>query len=125
MLPLCLDQSIGVIPWSPLARGRLTRAWDESTSRSATDEFGRYLYSDGDRPTVEAVLSLAASRGVPPAQIALAWLLSRSAVTSPIVGATKAHHLSDAVAAVELRLSDEETAQLEANYQPHRVVGFI
>jgi len=125
MLPLCLDQGIGAIPWSPLARGRLTRAWDEATSRSETDEFGRYLYSERDRPIVEAVLGVASNRGVAPAQVALAWLLSRPAVTSPIVGATKAHHLSDAVAAVDIVLDGDEIALLEESYRPHRVVGFI
>ena len=125
MLALCVDQGVATIPWSPLARGRLTRAWDEESSRSQTDEFGRFLYSDRDKPVVESVLALAEQRGVAPAQIALAWLLSKSAVTSPIVGATKAHHLSDAVAAVDMHLDETEIAQLEAHYRPHRVVGFV
>ena len=124
MLPLCDDQGIGVIPWSPLARGRLTRPWDEATNRSEKDEFGRNLYGDRDRPIVDAVLELAQRRGVSPAQIALAWVLSKSVVTSPIVGATKAQHLDDAIAAVELRLDDEEIALLERPYRPHRVAGF-
>ena len=125
MLALCVDQGVGTIPWSPLARGRLTRAWDEATSRSETDEFGRFLYSDRDKPVVEAVLTLGAQRGVAPAQIALAWLLSKSAVTSPIIGATKPQHLSDAVSAVEVHLDEAEIALLEANYRPHRVVGLV
>jgi aryl-alcohol dehydrogenase (NADP+) len=124
MLPLCLDQGIGVIPWSPLARGRLARAWDESTNRAETDEFGRALYGDADRPIVDAVLEVAGQRGVAPAQVALAWLLRRRGVTAPIVGATKPHHLDDAVAALELRLADEEVAVLETPYRPHEVTGF-
>ncbi|MDE3107714.1 MAG: aldo/keto reductase [Acidobacteriota bacterium] len=124
MLPLCADQGVGVIPWSPLARGRLTRPWDEDTNRSELDEFGRSLYHDIDRPVVEAVLQLAAQRGVTPAQIALAWVLKNPVVTSPIVGATKAHHLADAVAATDLELSDDEIAMLEKPYRPHWVSGF-
>jgi aryl-alcohol dehydrogenase (NADP+) len=124
MLPLCADQGVGVIPWSPLARGRLTRPWDEATNRSELDEFGRSLYHDIDRPVVEAVLELAQQRGVAPAQIALAWVLRNPVVTSPIVGATKAHHLADAIAAVDLRLSDDEVATLEKPYRPHWVSGF-
>jgi aryl-alcohol dehydrogenase (NADP+) len=125
MLPLCEDQGIGVIPWSPLARGRLTRPWEEHTARSEVDEFGRVLYGDDDRPVVDAVIEVASRRGDPPAQVALAWLLSRPQVTSPIVGATKAAHLADAAAAVDLRLEETEVAQLEAGYRPHRVVGFL
>ncbi|MGA2123000.1 MAG: aldo/keto reductase [Acidimicrobiales bacterium] len=124
MFPLLLDQGVGAIPWSPLARGRLTRAWDAQTNRSEKDEFGRSLVSDADKPIVDAVLALAAQRGVAPAQIALAWVLKNPVVTSPIVGATKPEHLSDAVAAVDLELSDDEIATLEAKYQPHGVVGF-
>jgi aryl-alcohol dehydrogenase-like predicted oxidoreductase len=123
MLPLCADQGIGSIPWSPLARGRLTRPWTEQTNRSESDEFGRTIYTEDDRPIVEAVIDLAAKRGVTPAQIALAWLLSKPAVNSPIVGATKEHHLSDAVAAVDLRLDDSEIEVLEEKYQPHPVLG--
>src|SRR5665213_3604977 len=125
MLPLCLDQGIGSIPWSPLARGRLTRPWNEQTNRSESDEFGRSLYSEADRPIVDTVIDIATKRGVAPAQIALAWVLSKPAVTSPIVGATKAHHLSDAVAALEVSLDDEETKALESSYQPHGVAGFF
>jgi aryl-alcohol dehydrogenase (NADP+) len=125
MLPLCDDQGIGVIPWSPLARGRLTRDWDETTARSETDGFGRTLYgAASDRPVAEQVAAVARDRGVPRAQVALAWLLSRPSVTAPIVGATKPHHLDDAVAAVALALSDDEIATLEAPYEPHDVAGF-
>jgi 1-deoxyxylulose-5-phosphate synthase len=124
MLPLCADQGVGVIPWSPLARGRLTRPWAEQTARSETDEFGRSLYREEDRSIVDAVLGVAAKRGVAPAQIALAWLLGKPGVDAPIVGATKSHHLVDAVAAVDLRLDDSEIESLEKNYQPHAVVGF-
>jgi aryl-alcohol dehydrogenase (NADP+) len=125
MLPLCADESIAVLPWSPLARGRLTRDWDETTSRSETDEFGKSLYDPAsDRTIVERVASLAQSRGVPRAQVALAWLLSKPVVTSPIVGVTKMAHLDDALAAVDLELSAEEIASLEEPYTPHPVVGF-
>ena len=127
MLPLCLDQGVGVIPWSPLARGRLTRPWGEQTLRTQTDEFGRKLYSDpdqADQKVVEAVLALAHARGVPPAQVALAWILHKPGVTAPIVGASKPQHLVDAVAAVSVTLTAEEVASLEAAYIPHPVAGF-
>jgi len=124
MIPLCLDQGIGVIPWSPLARGRLTRAWDESSARSETDEFGRSLYDEGDRDVVDAVAAVAQARGVPRAQVALAWLAGRPGVTAPIVGATKPEHLDDAVSALDLDLTDDEVARLEAPYRPHAVSGF-
>jgi aryl-alcohol dehydrogenase (NADP+) len=126
MLPLCADESIAVLPWSPLARGRLTRDWDESTARSETDEFGRTLYdtSASDRVVVERVASLAAAREVPRAQVALAWLLSKPVVTSPIVGVTKMAHLDDAIAAVDLSLTADEIASLEEPYTPHPIVGF-
>ena len=124
MMPLCVDQGVGVIPWSPLARGRLTRDWDEATARSETDEFGKFLYSDDDRVIVERVAEVAAERDVPRAQVALAWMLSKPFVTSPIVGVTKDHHLDDAVAAVELELSADEIALLEEPYRPHPVLGF-
>ncbi len=123
MLPLCADQGVGVIPWSPLARGRLTRDWDEETTRSETDQFGKSLYRDEDRAIVEAVARVASHRGVSRAQVALAWLLHQPVVTSPIVGVTKPHHLADAVAAVDLELSDDELEQLTAGYLPHAVVG--
>ncbi len=124
MLPLCVDQGVGVIPWSPLARGRLTRDWGETTNRSEKDAFGSTLYEDSDRTVVERVAEVAAERGVPRAQVALAWLLSNRAVTAPIVGATKLGHLEDALAAVDLELSDEELDRLEEPYHPHEVAGF-
>jgi aryl-alcohol dehydrogenase (NADP+) len=124
MLPLCADQGIGVIPWSPLARGKLTRPWDATTTRNETDEFGQTLYRDEDRAVVERVLELAAKRSLPPAQVALAWLLRNPAVTSPIVGATRPSHLSDAIAAVDVSLDDDEAAYLEEPYVPHPVAGF-
>jgi aryl-alcohol dehydrogenase (NADP+) len=124
MLPLCADQGIGVIPWSPLARGRLTRDWDEATNRSETDEFGSKLYNPGDRAIVERVAEVAEARGVPRAQVALAWVLNKPVVSAPIVGVTKDRHLDDAVAAVDLQLSAEEIGRLEEPYTPHAVVGF-
>ena len=126
MLPLCADESIGVLPWSPLARGRLTRDWDEATERSQTDDFGRRLYdtAGSDREIVQRVAAVAEARGVPRAQVALAWLLSKPVVTSPIVGVTKPQHLEDALTAVDLELTPEETASLEEPYTPHPVVGF-
>jgi 1-deoxyxylulose-5-phosphate synthase len=125
MHPLCADRGIGVIPWSPLARGRLTRDWDETTARSETDAFGSRLYDErSDRAIVERVAEIAAQRGVSRAQVALAWVLAKPVVTAPIVGVTKDHHLDDAVAAVDLQLTDEEVARLEEPYTPHAVVGF-
>ncbi|MBB3997128.1 aldo/keto reductase [Aureimonas pseudogalii] len=127
MLPLCREEGIGVIPWSPLARGRLTRDWDETTNRSQTDTFGRTLYADtaeADRKVVEAVAAVAAARGLPRAQVALAWVLQTSPVAAPIVGATKPHHLDDAVAALAVTLTADEIATLEAPYVPHAVTGF-
>ena len=123
MLPLCADQGVGVIPWSPLARGRLTRDWDASTARAETDEFGASLYREEDRSTVEAVAAVAGRRGVSRAQVALAWLLAQPVVTSPIVGVTKPHHLGDAVAAVDLELTAEEVEELGAGYVPHAIAG--
>src|SRR6202167_4874815 len=124
MFPLCEDQGVGSIPWSPLARGRLTRPWDAQTNRSESDEFGRSLYGDADRPIVDAVLAIAQKRDVSPAQVALAWVLANPVVSSPIIGATKPEHLADAVAAVEIELDDAEIAELEAGYRTHGVVGF-
>ena len=123
MLPLCVDQGIGVVPWSPLARGRLTRDWDAQTARTETDEFGRTLYRDEDRVVVDRVAEVAEKRGVPRAQVALAWLLHQPAVTSPIVGVTKRQHLDDAVAAVDLGLSADELASLAEPYEPHAIAG--
>jgi aryl-alcohol dehydrogenase (NADP+) len=124
MLPLCADQGIGVIPWSPLARGRLTRDWDETTARSETDAFGQRLYTEGDRGIVDRVAEIARARGISRAQVALAWVLANPVVTAPIVGVTKDHHLDDAVAAVDVQLTEEEIARLEEPYTPHAVVGF-
>jgi len=125
MLPLCADQGVGVVPWSPLARGRLARAWDEVTERSSTDEFGKSLYvAESDRTVVERVAQVAEDRGIPMAQVALAWMYSKSVVTAPIVGATKMHHLEDAVAAIDVQLTPEKIAALEEPYVPHPVVGF-
>jgi aryl-alcohol dehydrogenase (NADP+) len=123
MLPLCVDRGVGVIPWSPLARGRLTRPWGSASARSETDAFGQSLYPETDRPIVEEVASVAGERGVPPAQVALAWMLSKAAITAPIIGATRMEHLDDAVAAVDLELSTEEIERLEAPYSPHAVAG--
>jgi aryl-alcohol dehydrogenase-like predicted oxidoreductase len=123
MLPLCLDQGVGVLPWSPLARGRLTRDWDASTARTETDEFGRTLYRDEDRDVVERVGALAGEVGRPRAEVALAWLLAQPAVTSPIVGVTKQAHLDAAVAAVDLELTDEQVARLGEGYTPHAIAG--
>jgi 1-deoxyxylulose-5-phosphate synthase len=125
MMPLCQDQGIGVIPWSPLARGRLTRDWNDSTERMQTDEFGKTLYTvpDADRRIVEAVATIAKARGVSKAQIALAWVAQHPFITAPIVGASKAEHLDDAVAAVSLKLGDEEMQALEHHYVPHAIAG--
>jgi aryl-alcohol dehydrogenase (NADP+) len=125
MMPLCVDQGVGVIPWSPLARGRLTRDWDNATSRSETDEFGKGLYNPEDQVIVERVAEVARELGAPRAQVALAWVLSKSFVTSPIVGATKDAHIDDAIAACELQLSAEHIARLEEPYTPHESVGFL
>ena len=125
MMPLCVDQGVGVIPWSPLARGRLTRDWDNATSRSETDEFGKGLYKPEDQVIVERVAEVARELGAPRAQVALAWVLSKPFVTSPIVGATKDAHIDDAIAACELQLSAEHIARLEEPYTPHESVGFL
>jgi aryl-alcohol dehydrogenase-like predicted oxidoreductase len=128
MLPFCADQKIAVIPWSPLARGLLTakRSKDRSeTERAKTDEFGKKLYgADGDFEIVNKVSDIAWNRGVPNAQVALAWMLGKPVVTAPIIGASKPGHLEDAVGALSVKLSDEEIRELEALYQPHPVLGF-
>ena len=127
MLPLCQAEGIGVLPWSPLARGRLAREWGTETERARNDDYGRTLYlgtEDADRRVVERVSEVAAARGIPRAHVALAWVLQKAPVASPIVGATKAHHLTDAVAALSVRLTSDEIASLEASYIPHAVVGF-
>ena len=127
MLKLCLDQGVGVIPWSPLARGKLARPWEtETTKRSESDGYAKNLYTktaEADKLVVERLTKVAGERGVPMAQVALAWLLSKPAVTAPIVGATKLHHLADAVAAVELKLTAEEVKALEEPYVAHPVLG--
>ncbi len=127
MMGLCEDQGIGVIPWSPLARGKLTRDWDATTERSETDQFGKTLYKTheaSDREIVARVAAVAEVHGVPRAQIALAWMLSKSVISAPIVGASKPHHLDDAVAALSVHLTPEEIASLEEPYVPHPVAGF-
>jgi aryl-alcohol dehydrogenase-like predicted oxidoreductase len=129
MMGLCREEGIGVIPWSPLARGRLTRPWESepSTARAKTDEFSRLLYGktqDADRSMVARVGQIAEVKGVPRAQVALAWLLHKPGVTSPIIGATKLNHLEDAVAALAVKLSPQEIASLEEPYVPHPVAGF-
>jgi 1-deoxyxylulose-5-phosphate synthase len=123
MLPLCLDQGIGVVPWSPLARGRLTRPWDATTTRRETDEYGKQLYPDQDETVVAAVARVADRRGVPRAQVALAWVASNPAVTAPIIGATRLEHLDDAVAAIALQITSDERDELEHGYVPHDVAG--
>ncbi|MGZ4603421.1 MAG: aldo/keto reductase [Kineosporiaceae bacterium] len=123
MLPLCADQGVGVLPWSPLARGRIARPWDSTTARAETDEFGGTLYRDEDEAVVATVGEVAERRGVPMAQIGLAWLLSQPVVTSPIVGVTKPQHLTDAVAAVDLELTADELEELGAGYRPHAIAG--
>ncbi|MGH9851812.1 MAG: aldo/keto reductase [Blastocatellia bacterium] len=125
--PLCASEGVGVLPWSPLARGRLTRDWDESSNRMETDEVGKKLYKgteEADRKVVERVAEIAAKRGAPRAQIALAWVAQKPFVTAPIIGASKPHHLDDAVAALSLHLTAEEISLLEEPYVPHLVAGF-
>lgn len=127
MLPLCAAEGIGVIPWSPIARGRLARPWNTQTERSRTDEFGSTLFArtqEADRAVVERVAEVAAQRGVPMARVALAWVLAKPMVTAPIVGASRAGHLDDALAALDLKLTADEIARLEEPYVPHAVVGF-
>ena len=127
MLPLCAAEGIGVLPWSPLARGRLARAWGEKTTRMERDEVSRKLYEatdEADRKVVERVGEVSAKRGIPRAQVALAWLLSKPMVTAPIVGATNQNHLGDAVDAIKVKLSAEEIAALEEPYVPHPIAGF-
>ncbi|OUE27366.1 aldo/keto reductase [Clavibacter michiganensis] len=127
MLPLCADGGIGSLPWSPLARGRLTRDWDATTARSETDEFGKTLYAaqeDSDRRVARAVAEVAEARGVPRAQVALAWVSRNPVVTAPIVGGTRTAHIEDAVASLDLALTDDEVSRLEEHYVPHAVVGY-
>jgi len=129
MMRLCQNQGIGVIPWSPMARGRLSRPWDQrgETKRAGSDEFGKKLYKvteEADQRVVDRVAEVAAKRGVSMAQIALAWQFSKPYVTAPIIGAIRAQHLDDALAAVELVLTGEEVLLLEAGYEAHPVLGF-
>jgi len=128
MMPVCASEGIGVVPWSPLARGRLTRPWSEETPRTRTDQYGSKLYSsdiETDRRVVEQVAAIAATRGVPKAQVALAWIAQKPLVTAPIIGASKPQHLNDAVAALSLNLESSEIEHLEAPYVPHTVVGHV
>ncbi|MCL2783372.1 MAG: aldo/keto reductase [Propionibacteriaceae bacterium] len=127
MLPLCQNQGVGVIPWSPLARGLLCRPWGSTTPRSQTDQFGSVLYRQDEsasRAIVDAVAAIANTRGVPMAQVALAWVNQQPAVTAPIVGVTKPEHLDDAIASLSITLTDDELASLEAPYVPQRPEGF-
>ena len=128
MMPLCQAEGVGVLPWSPLARGRLTRDWGETSNRMETDEYGKTLYiasEDSDRKIVERVGEIAAKRGVSRAQVALAWVAQKPFVTAPIVGASRPHHLDDAIAALSLNLTPEEISSLEEPYVPHPVVGIL
>ena len=128
MIPFCRSEGIGIIPWSPLARGRLARPWQtELTKRYETDQFGMALYAkteDADHRVVDRLGKVAEQRAVPQAQLALAWLLAKPGITAPIIGATRTHHLADAVAALSLPLTPAETAALEEPYVPHPVAGF-
>ena len=127
MLPLCRAEGMGVVPWSPLARGRLTRDWDETSARSETDAFGKSLYqhtADADRKIVDVVATIANERNIPRAQVALAWVLAKPGITAPIIGATKQAHLHDAIAATQLTLTPAEIERLETPYIPHAVAGF-
>ena len=124
MLRLCQSEGVGVTPWSPLARGRLARPWssEPQTERARSDSFAQKLFTktaDIDKPVIDRVNEVARERKLPPSQIALAWLLHKPVITSPIVGATKPHHLEDAVAALSVKLANEEIARLEEPYQPH------
>jgi aryl-alcohol dehydrogenase-like predicted oxidoreductase len=128
MLPLCAAEGIGVIPWSPQARGRLTRDWDYTSIRTETDDAHRRLFgksAEADRKVVDRVAEISRARGIPRAQVALAWLLAKPVITAPIVGATKLHHLDDALASVNVKLSADEITSLEEQYVPHAVVGFV
>jgi aryl-alcohol dehydrogenase-like predicted oxidoreductase len=124
MFGLLADQGVGSVPWSPLAKGRLARPWGEHTQRSDNDPVGQRFFGEGDRAIVDAVQKIAEARGIPMAQVALAWVLKNPVVTSPIVGATKPHHLADAVAAVDVHLTDDEIRALEEPYTPRLPAGF-
>ncbi len=124
MIPLCQDQNIALIPWSPLARGQLAGNKTANTKRAQTDDFSKRIYThSGDGKVIDRVMEVAATRGVPPAQVALAWMLSKPLITSPIIGASKPHHLDDAVAALSLSLDEHEIKRLEEVYEPHAVLG--
>jgi 1-deoxyxylulose-5-phosphate synthase len=125
MLPLCADLGVGVIPWSPLARGRLTRDWDATTARSETDEFGRTLYQEDDRVIVEVVASIAERHGVSRAAVALAWLARQPTVVAPIIGVTKPEHIDEAVASLSFELADDEVAELEKPYTTRPIAGHV
>ena len=128
MLPLCTAEGIGVIPWSPQARGKLSRDWDYTSTRTETDDAMTRLFAktqEADKKVADRVAGVAKAHGIPRAQVALAWVLSKPVITAPIVGATKLHHLDDAIAAVDVRLSASEIAALEEPYVPHEVVGFV
>ncbi len=124
MFGLLADQGVGSIPWSPLAKGRLARPWDATTTRSETDQLGKRYVDDANRPIVAAVQQVAEARGIPMAQVALAWVLHNPVVTAPIVGPTKEHHLTDAAAVLDLHLTDEEVSTLEAAYTPRLPSGY-
>jgi aryl-alcohol dehydrogenase-like predicted oxidoreductase len=124
MFGLLAAQGVGAMPWSPLARGRLARPWGTETRRTGSDAFGRTLFSDRDKPIADAVEQVAGARGIPMAQVALAWVLRQPVVSAPIVGPTKEHHLADAVAALDVHLTDDEVAALEAPYAPREPTGF-
>jgi aryl-alcohol dehydrogenase-like predicted oxidoreductase len=124
MIPMCLDQGVGLTPYSPLAKGRAARPWGAQTARGSSDDVARAFDRDVDRPVIDAVQSVAEARGVPMAQAALAWLLSKPVVSCPIVGATRPHHLTDAVAALDLPLADTEIAELERHYTPQDNYGW-
>jgi aryl-alcohol dehydrogenase-like predicted oxidoreductase len=127
MLPLCATEGIGVLPWSPLARGRLTRPWEAETRRSQDDVYVRTLFAastDADRKVVQQVAAIAEAKQTKMAHVALAWLLAKPEVTAPIVGVTKIEHLEDAIGAIQIKLTEDEIASLEAPYVPHRIAGF-
>lgn len=130
MLPYCKDEGIAVIPWSPLARGRLARKWDEATHRQETDVYGKTLYGteaeqESDRKIVEAVGEIAENKGISRAQVALAWVMQKEEITAPIFGTTKMQHLTDAIESIQVNLSEDEINHLEKAYIPHTVRGAL
>lgn len=124
MLPLLADQGVGAIPWSPLAKGRVARPWGEQTERSQNDPVGKAAFGDGDKDIADAVQLIAENRGISMAQVGLAWVMHNPVVSAPIVGATKEHHLADAIAAVDVRLTQDEIAALEAPYTVRKPTGY-